>query len=185
MPVRQKALGSTDELNFSSSSPWTPPVHVTRQDILCDNDTLPNLKIEHPGTDKVGAVFVSVFEGIARIDGTRSHNLISDPGLVHILHEFDGFFRGPGPDIVVFGLPVGGPVLVAVEGFHIEIYACFRLLTFDGHLTAVTSDPCDGTVLLYELARLCQKVNPALFDASIGYTAVYIDPKGSDHVCRL
>ena len=59
------------------------------QCIFCDNYIFSNLKIKHPDTDKVGAVFKGVLEAVPGVDDARGQNLIGNPGLLDLAHKFD------------------------------------------------------------------------------------------------
>ena len=69
-------------------------------------------------------------------------------------------------------LAVGRPVLVAVQGLHVEVRIDAGLLAGDGDLDLVAGDARDDVLILDELHGLGEQVHLALSDEAVADAAV-------------
>src|SRR3990172_5981503 len=161
---------------FGLCAPGALPVELAGEDALCDDYVFSDLEVEHSGADKVGAVFVGVLEGVSGVDGAGGHNLVCNPGFLDALHKLCCFFGRFRPGIVVLRLPSRRPVVVAVQGLHIEIEVEPGLLAGYGDFDTVASDARERPVLLNVVNGFAEEIDPAAGYETIGYAAVDIDP---------
>jgi len=121
-----------------------------------------------------GAVFECVFESFPGMYCPGRKNLEGDPWTAYLFHKLDRLFRGNGPDIIVWRLFAGRPIIAAVQSLHIKIGFHPRFLTRDNNIELMTADAGDDSICFNFFESLLNKVDAAFLHEPVGNLALEI-----------